>query len=129
MTKKTTFKCPRYFRLEVEKMDASGVLKEQVNNIVDCAEQIFDREDLADIVLFAAYHGLRQSEIFKLKARDIDFVEKIILLAAALVSRQGEEPSHGSLPQLLWSMLADRCLGANEDLYIFGDEWNDRFQL
>ena len=128
---KSTFKCPRYYRLDIEK---DGRLcwftKDQVARIVDCAEQIFDRDDLADIVQFAAYHGLRQSEIFKLKARDIDFVEKVIHVGGR-PGFQTKAKNHRMVPfhDSCESMLAERCLGANDDLHIFGDEWNDRFQL
>ena len=126
-----TYKRPKYFRYKTE--DIGRVwwfTKEQVARIVDVAEQIFDREDLADIVQFAAYHGLRQSEIFKLQAKDVDFTARGIHVGGRPGFRTKAKnyrfvPFHDSCE----SMLADRCLNANEDLYIFGDEWNDRFQL
>ena len=128
---KINFKRPKYFRYKTD--DVGRVwwfTKEQVARIVECAAQIFDREDLADIVQFAAFHGLRQSEIFKLKAKDIDFVDRGIHVGGRPGFKTKAQnyrfvPFHESCE----SMLAERSHGAHPDLQIFGDEWNDRFQL
>ena len=47
--------------------------KEQVDQMYDISKDIFQRDDLADIMMVGAYTGMRQGELLKLKVKDIDW--------------------------------------------------------
>ena len=47
--------------------------KDEVAKLIGLSTDVFMREDLADIIQFAAYTGMRQGEILKIRAKDIDF--------------------------------------------------------
>ena len=103
--------------------------KDQVHNIVGLAKE-WGRDDLADIVLFAAYHGLRQGELFKLKADDIDFEQNVVHVGGRPTFRTKAKnyrvvPIHdGSI-----KMMEHRLDGVNKNTLIFRDEWISRHQL
>ena len=46
--------------------------KEDVNQMCHASVDVFNRMDLAEIIQVAAFTGMRQGELLKLKARDID---------------------------------------------------------
>jgi len=39
---------------------------------------VFDRKDLADALVISAYTGVRQGELLKLKAEDVDFNQNVL---------------------------------------------------
>ena len=46
--------------------------KEDVNQMCHASVDVFNRLDLAEIIQVAAFTGMRQGELLKLKARDVD---------------------------------------------------------
>ena len=61
-------KCPEFDRLPEDECRQSWYTKEQVDRLAFLAVDIFDRKDLSDAILFAAYTGCRQGELLKIKS-------------------------------------------------------------
>ena len=40
--------------------------------MAEIAVDVYDRQDLADAILFSAYTGVRQGELLKLRSDDVD---------------------------------------------------------
>lgn len=104
--------------------------KDEVQRLFDLSTNVLCRDDLAEITLFAAYHGLRQGEILKLRKKDIDFVTNRITVGgeADVVTKAGNVrviPIHASC----MSLLSSRCSHSSDNVRIFGDEWRDKDQL
>jgi len=104
--------------------------KDEVHRLVDLSTNVLQREDLAEITLFAAYHGLRQGEILKLRNKDIDLVTKRITVGgeAEVTTKAGNVrviPIHDSCIKLL----TDRCSQSSGHARVFGQEWTDKDQL
>lgn len=105
--------------------------KEQVDRMALLSTEVFGREDLRDIVLFAAYTGMRQGEILRIRAKDIDWHQRRIKVGGA----EGQWTKSGDLRSLpihdrILPMLQERCSqSTRKDVRLFGDEWRDRFQL
>lgn len=105
--------------------------KDEVNRLINLSLEVFDRADLADIIRFAAFHGMRQSEILKLRKKDIDWAGNRVLVGGEsdVITKAGNYrviPIHSSCVELLES----RCSQSSRDsIRIFGDEWRDKDQL
>jgi len=101
--------------------------KEQVDEIEKCARGLFYRDDVADISTFGAYTGLRQGEILKLKAGDIDLTKGSIYVGGrpgfqTKTGKWREVPIHPKVAPIL----AKRLENAPDTLRIFGDEWSTK---
>ena len=104
--------------------------KDEVQRLIDLSTNVLQRDDLADITRFAAYHGLRQGEILKLRNKDIDWAANRITVGgeADVVTKAGNVrviPIHASCSE----MLSQRCSHSSPHTRIFGDEWRDKDQL
>ena len=69
-----------------------------MDKLIHAAIDPFDRKDVADIVAMAAYTGMRQGELLKIKARDID-------LGAGLI-HVGGRPDQRTKP---WQLPCHSC--------------------
>lgn len=104
--------------------------KTDVDKMVAIARCTLQRDDLGDIIQFAAYTGMRQGEILKLRCKDIDWDSNKILVGgeSAVITKSHNFraiPIHESLV----SILRSRCEGCKKDIRIFGDEWAGRDEL
>lgn len=104
--------------------------KAEVEGMVQAALDLWQRQDLADIILVAAYTGMRQGELFKLKAQDIDLSQGLIHVGG----RPGFTTKAGNYRGLpihdrIKDVLADRMANASPNVLILGDEWRDPDQL
>lgn len=104
--------------------------KPEVEGMVQASLQIWDRQDLADIILTAAFTGMRQGELFKLKAQDIDLSQNLIHVGGrpGFTTKAGNYralPIHDRIKDLL----ATRMANASPNVLILGDEWRDPDQL
>lgn len=104
--------------------------KPEVEGMVQAALELWQRQDLADIILVAAYTGMRQGELFKLKAQDIDLSQGIIHVGG----RPGFTTKAGNYRALpihdrIKDTLATRMANASPNVLILGDEWRDPDQL
>jgi len=104
--------------------------QDEVEQFVYVSLNTFDRKDLADISLTAAYTGMRMGELFKLKAQDVDLGTGAIFVGG----RPGFGTKNGDYRVLpihdrIKDILCLRMENAPANLSLFGDEWNDKDQL
>ena len=99
--------------------------KEQVHQMIDFARNQWKRDDLADVILFAALTGMRQSEILNLPARWVNFDLNRLMLEKCKWGKARSIPIH----PLLIPILKSRCEFVKPNVKIFGDEWTGDDQL
>ena len=119
-------RCPKIPRLEESEGRIVYMTKEQVDRLAFLAIDIFDRQDLADAIIFSAYEGVRQGEFLKLKSEDIDQNLNVIWVGGKpgriTKSRNVRTvPIHKKVQPIL-----ERRLSNN---YLFGDDWKNKDQL
>lgn len=105
--------------------------KDEVNRMTHLAVDVFDRQDLADIIRFVAYTGMRQGEILKLRAKDIDLVDNKIHVGGVptqvtKAKNHRAVPIHDCLQDIVRSRISQ---SSNKAIRIFGDEWGNKDQL
>ena len=124
------FDVPKFERLEEDESIRYHFTKDQVNEIVRIAREEFYNDNLAEIVLTAAYTGMRQGELLKLKAKDVDLFEKLIHVGGRpdVKTKAGNYRSIPIHTHVL-PILQTRLEYANPNVCIFGDDWIDRHQL
>ena len=117
---------PNVTRLKEGSCRLTYFSKEQVQRMAFVAVDIFDRQDLADAIVFSAYTGVRQGELLKLKPEDIDLSMNLIWVGG----KPGRETKgrnvrsihiHPLVQPILENRLSNR--------YLFGDDWNNKEQL
>ena len=99
--------------------------KEQVHKMIDFSRNQLRRDDLGDVILFAALTGMRQSEILNLPARWVNFELNRLLLEKCKWGKARSIPIH---PQLI-PILKSRVEFVKPNVKIFGDEWTGDDQL
>jgi integrase len=104
--------------------------RDEVENLFYNSLDPFDRQDLADIIVVASYTGLRQGELLKLKAIDIDLSSNTIHVGGRPGFTTKSEnyrsiPIHDRIKDTLRKRM--ECVSSN--VRLFGDEWNDKDQL
>ena len=121
------FDVPQFEMRKENKYQRIFFTKEQVEQIATSAEEQWQRQDLADIVRFAAYTGMRQSEILRMTAARVDFLSNCIHVGA----RKDDTTKSGAyraipIHKSLLPMLQMRCqdLGARDR--VFGTDWGAR---
>ena len=124
------FEIPKFKKLKENKYQRIFFTKEEVESICTAAVDLHQRQDLADIINFAAYTGMRQGEILKLMASRVDFLQNCIHVGARKVdtTKTGTYravPIHPSLKPMLQKRVQD--LGARD--LVFGYDWKDKDQL
>lgn len=104
--------------------------KEEVNRLVAAAIDPFDRQDAAEIIKVAAYTGMRQSELLKLKVKDVDFSLNVIHVGGR-PDVQTKAGNYRSIPihTHISDVLGRRIENVKPNIRVFGDEWNDKDQL
>lgn len=140
-TLKVTFTCllkhklietiPTFVRYQESVGRTQWFTKEQVDAMCDIAKR-HGRDELADLLLFAAYTGLRQGEIRKLKARDFDFrLEHPFIHVGGTpdsLTKTGNYRQVGLNDRLI--PMVHRLLdGVKQDDLIFGDYWFNRQRI
>ena len=101
--------------------------KDQVEKMAFHATDVFGREDLSEAIIFAAFTGLRQAEMLKLKPEDIDLDKGIIYVGGKPknTTKTGNcrmVPIHSKVLPILENRLNNRRR-------IFGDDWLNKDQL
>lgn len=104
--------------------------KAEVEGMVQAATEVWDRQDLADIILVAGFTGMRQGELLKVKAQDIDLSQGTIHVGG----RPGFTTKAGNYRGLpihdrIKDVLSTRMANASPNVCLFGDEWRDPDQL
>ena len=121
------FDIPKFKNIKEDVYQRIYFTKEQVEQICTAAVEIHGHQDLADIVNFAAYTGMRQSEILRLTAARVDFLSNCIHVGARKddTTKSGAYraiPIHRSLIPMLQERTKDK--GARER--VFGNDWGKR---
>ena len=103
--------------------------KEQVDQMYDISKDIFQRDDLADIMMVGAYTGMRQGELLKLKVKDIDWSLNTIHVGGrpdvkTKAANYRTVPIHEKVSDILRS----RYDGLAGTVRVF-DDWHDKDQL
>ena len=115
---------PKFQRRKEGEHRLTWFTKEEIEAMHAAALDPFARDDIASIVLVAAYTGMRQGELLKLRVKDIDLGTQQIYIGG----RDGFEtkgknfrtvPIHGRIQQVIHN----RCEYAKRDTLIFGDDW------
>jgi len=104
--------------------------KGEVEQLTKAALDPFMREDVAEIIPVAAYTGMREGELLKLKAKDIDLGLNVIHVGGRpdVVTKAG---NYRSIPihTHIADILSRRLDGVSPNVRVFGDEWNNKDQL
>ena len=103
--------------------------KDDVNQLCHASIEIFDRMDLAEIIQVAAYTGMRQGELLKLKARDVDLSLNTIHVGG-LPDVKTKAENYRSIPihERITSSLQNRLEEASPSVKVF-DDWSSKDQL
>ena len=122
---------PKFRRRKESEGRVLWYTKDEVNKLSHLSTEVFMRDDLRDIILFAAYTGMRQGEILKIRAKDIDLVaDKIHVGGVPTQTTKAKNwraiPIHEKLLPIVHNRAA-AC--TRSDTRLFGDEWRDKDQL
>ena len=103
--------------------------KEQVDQMYDISKDIFQRDDLADILMVGAYTGMRQGELLKLKVKDVDFSLNTIHVGGrpdvkTKAANYRTVPIHEKITLIMRERIAD----VKPNVRVF-DDWHDKDQL
>lgn len=118
------FNPPKFQRRKEGEHRLTWFTKEEVDTMVAAATDPFMRDDVAAIIAVAAYTGMRQGELLKLRTKDIDLGTNQIYIGG----REGFEtksknfrtvPIHERIQPILHS----RAEYARREVLIFGDDW------
>ena len=112
-------------RFQERQSNRTYFTKQQVHDMIDFARTQLRRDDLADIIQFAALTGMRQSEILNLPARWVNFDLNILTLEKCKWGKARTIPIH----PLLEPILKSRVEFVKPNVKIFGDEWSGDDQL
>ena len=103
--------------------------KEDVNQMCHASVDVFNRMDLAEIIQVAAFTGMRQGELLKLKARDIDLSLNTIHVGGRpdVVTKAG---NYRSIPihERITAPLQNRLEEVSPSVRVF-DDWTTKDQL
>ena len=124
------FDVPKFERLVEDEAIRYHFTKDQVNQLVKSSREVFYNDNLADIIMTAAYTGMRQGELLKLKAKDVDLLHKLIHVGGR-PDNKTKAGNYRAIPihTHVLPILQTRLEYANPNVRIFGDGWIDRHQL
>ncbi|UAW01061.1 integrase [Synechococcus T7-like virus S-TIP28] len=118
--------CPQFERAKEGEHRLTYFTKEQVDQLAQIAVDIYDRQDLADAILFSAFTGVRQGELLKLRSDDVDVARSQIWVGGkpTLVTK-GKNVRNVTLHPKIEQIVMNRL---HQD-YLFRDDWNNKDQL
>lgn len=121
---------PRFKRRKEHEGRVLYYTQDEVDRMVHLSTDVFGRTDLAEIITFAAYTGMRQGEILKLRKKDVDLASNRIWVGGMpeVKTKAGNcraIPIHSRIMQILHS----RYSQVTDSVRLFGEEWRDKDQL
>ena len=121
-----THVCPKFERAEEGEHRLTYFTKEQVSLMAEIAVDLYDRQDLADAILFSAYTGVRQGELLKLRSDDVDVARSQIWVGGkpTLVTK-GKNVRNVTLHPKIEQIVMNRL----HQTYLFRDDWSNKDQL
>ena len=124
------FEPPKFKRAKEDECQRLTFTKEQVDRIEQIAREEFCSDSLGDIVIGAAYTGMRQGELLKLKAKDVDLhLNKIHIGGRPDTKTKAGNYRAVAIHTRLKPILERRLEHASPNVCIFGDDWLKRDQL
>lgn len=124
-------KCPAFDRLKEGEARLTYFSKEQIEQLCFAAVDIYDRQDLADAILFSGYTGVRQGELLSLLVEDIDLsLDTVWIGGKPGRITKGKNvraiPIHDKVRPILERRLATH---PNPRQRIFGGDWSNKDEL
>ena len=121
---------PTFTKRKEDEVRLTFFTKQQVQQLIHASIDPYDRKDIADIVAVAAYTGMRQGELLKIKARDIDLGARLIHVGGRPDQRT-KPGNYRAIPihDKIINLLSDRLEYLSPNVKVFGDEWDDKDQL
>jgi integrase len=122
---------PHIIRYDEPEGRTQWFTKEQVDAMCDIAKR-HGRDELADLVLFAAYTGLRQAEIRRLRACDFDFrLEQPFIHVGGTPDTKTKTNNYRQvgINDRLIPMVQRLLDGAKQTDLVFGDYWSNRQRI
>jgi integrase len=121
---------PRLRRRKETEHRLTWFTKPEVEGMVQASLELWGRQDLADIILVAGFTGMRQGELLKLKAQDVDLSQGSIHVGGrpGFTTKAGNYrclPIHDRIKDALSTRMAN----ASPNVALLGDEWRDPDQL
>jgi len=103
--------------------------QDDVNQMCHASVDVFNRLDLTEIIQVAAFTGMRQGELLKLKARDIDLSLNTIHVGG-LPDVTTKAGNYRSIPihERITSLLQNRLEDVSPNVRVF-DDWTTKDQL
>jgi integrase len=107
---------------------------EQVEKLVNTARS-FNWNDLSDIIVAAFTTGMRQDELLRMRVRDINFIDNVIVVGRRKDTKHVTGASKGKkivhIPILDWlkPIIKERCRDAPPHEFVFGNDWSSRHIL
>ncbi len=122
---------PKFRRRKEAEARLFWYTKDEVAKLSGLSTEVFMRDDLSDIILAAAYTGMRQGELLKIRKKDIDF-ECNRIHVGGVPTQKTKASNWRAIPihDRIWEILHLRCSqSSRSDVRLFGDEWRDKSQL
>ena len=118
--------CPKFERAKEGEHRLTYFTKQQVSLMAEIAVDVYDRQDLADAILFSAYTGVRQGELLKLRSDDVDVARSQIWVGGkpTLVTK-GKNVRNITLHPAIEQIVMNRL----HQTYLFRDDWSNKDQL
>lgn len=121
---------PVFDRLREGEHRLTWFTKDQVEALSFAAVDVFDRPDLADALLFAAYTGARQAELLKLRVEDVDWGTGNVWFGGKPGRiTKGKNVRSVPIHERISPILRRRTESAMPSALVFGADWNNKDQL
>lgn len=117
---------PNVDRLKEGQHRLTYFTKDQVARMAFVCVDVFSRQDLADALVFSAYTGVRQGELLKLKAEDVDLSANVIWVGGK-PGRETKARDVRTVP--IHPLVAPIAENRLDRRYLFGDDWTNKDQL
>ena len=122
---------PKFRRRKEAECRLVWYTKDEVAKLSGLSTEVYMREDLSDIILAAAYTGMRQGELLKIRKKDIDF-ECNRIHVGGVPTQKTKASNWRAIPihDCIWEILHLRCSqSSHADVRLFGNDWSDKDQL
>ena len=121
---------PQFRRRKEVETRLTWYSKDEVEGLYLASLDPYDRPDLADIIITAAYTGMRKGELLKLKCRDVDFRLGYIHVGGR-PDVQTKTGSYRSIPihDRIADLLVTRVANHAPQKHVFGNDWRNNDQL
>ncbi|AGG54505.1 integrase [Cyanophage SS120-1] len=122
-------RAPYFERLQEDESRQAWYTKDEVDKLAFIAVDLFDRQELADAILFSAYTGLRRGEFLRLRVQDVDLTTNVVWVGgrpetSTKTNSTRSVPINDKIKHLVLKRLELKKKGL-----LFGDEWLNKHQL